>query len=56
MESVAVGSSVKELCEKGDNLLLEETGKVSLSNLSHVLCWFNKIKLLFKVKVIVGCY
>lgn len=28
MAAVAVGVSVKELCEKGDSLLLEETGKV----------------------------
>lgn len=30
LAEVAVGSSVKALCEKGDALLLEETGKVSL--------------------------
>lgn len=29
LAEVAVGSSVKTLCEKGDALLLEETGKVS---------------------------
>lgn len=28
LESIQVGASVKELCEKGDALLLEETGKV----------------------------
>lgn len=30
LEAVQVGVSVKELCEKGDALLLEETGKVRL--------------------------
>lgn len=35
---VAIGSSVKTLCEKGDALLLEETGKVS-----------NKFKVFFLI-------
>lgn len=34
LAEVAVGSSVKTLCEKGDALLLEETGKVSLTELN----------------------